>query len=644
MFRNVSIRIKLLGLLLISVLITIMLLQLTSYFHGKKEEIQELGQELENIRLELMKSQRAQNEFLLHESINPDFFKKGESEFATLNDSLLANVNERLSVLADEDHIINMELDGKINHMVDLQEEYRSTFNRLVNILLIRGFQNYGIEGEMREYAHELEDDFENIIAPADLLMLRRHEKDFIIRRQEKYLEKFNRQCETVKIKLLSSEVTDSAKVSDALELLDNYKATFAQLVASEKSIGDNNEGLKAEVDANARYLNDLMDDVSEDFHEKEVALLAEIQYYYAGGIILFIIISVTGSIIIARNMTRRLEHLSKNLDAFVKSDFKETSSYNMNKGKDEVGELAKNFKVLEDEIVIHFNHFRNKVEKRTEEILTQKEQLEKHKGVIERKNKDILDSIKYAKKIQDSILPERRFIEQLLPEHFILFRPKDIVSGDFYWIERSNNLVYIAVADCTGHGVPGAFMSIIGHNLLNQAVNEKRLEKPDQILNYLNIAMSNTLGQNSSNASSTSKIKDGMDISLLAIDNTNRKVMYSGAQRPLVVARDNELLEFKGDRHPVGGFLMGSFSSFTLHELDMQENDNYYLFSDGYSDQFGGERGKKFKYAKMKELLYSVRSEPMSTQRSILYESHELWKGNHEQVDDICVVGIKSE
>lgn len=643
MFRNVSIRIKLLGLLLISVLITIMLLQLTSYFHGKKEEIQELGQELENIRLELMKSQRAQNEFLLHESINPDFFKKGESEFATLNDSLLANVNERLSVLADEDHIINMELDGKINHMVELQEEYRSTFNRLVNILLIRGFQNYGIEGEMREYSHELEDDFANIIAPADLLMLRRHEKDFIIRRQEKYLEKFNRQCETVKIKLLSSEVKDSAKVSDALELLDNYKATFAQLVASEKSIGDNHEGLKAEVDANARYLNDLMDDVSEDFHEKEVALLAEIQYYHAGGIILFIIISVTGSIIIARNMTRRLEHLSKNLEAFVKSDFKETSSYNMNKGKDEVGELAKNFKVLEDEIVIHFNHFRNKVEKRTEEILTQKEQLEKHKGVIERKNKDILDSIKYAKKIQDSILPERRFIEQLLPEHFILFQPKDIVSGDFYWIERSNNLVYIAVADCTGHGVPGAFMSIIGHNLLNQAVNEKRLEKPDQILNYLNIAMSNTLGQNSSNASSTSKIKDGMDISLLAIDNTNRKVMYSGAQRPLVVARDNELLEFKGDRHPVGGFLMGSFSSFTLHELDMQENDNYYLFSDGYSDQFGGERGKKFKYAKMKELLFSVRSEPMSTQRSILYESHELWKGNHEQVDDICVVGIKA-
>jgi serine phosphatase RsbU (regulator of sigma subunit) len=238
--------------------------------------------------------------------------------------------------------------------------------------------------------------------------------------------------------------------------------------------------------------------------------------------------------------------------------------------------------------------------------------------------------------------LPEERFIEQLLPQHFILFQPKDIVSGDFYWVDRKDNLIYLAVADCTGHGVPGAFMSIIGYNLLNQAVHEKGLSSPELILNYLNIGISTTLGQDDAERQKKAGIKDGMDIALVVIDLKTNKLQYAGAQRPLVIVRSQELIEFKGNRMPVGGYLFGQYLRFDLHEIDIQSGDRLYLFTDGFSDQFGGENQKKFKYAKKRELLFSLREAPFSEHRQILRESYEIWKGNQEQIDDICIFGVQ--
>jgi serine phosphatase RsbU (regulator of sigma subunit) len=642
MFKGVSIRIKLLVLLLGYTAVTFLLVYLASWYFNRKQEIYEVTDQLSRIQMDLLKAQSAQNDFLLQDAINTDFFKNESSTYASAHDSISSLIATELSTLCQNPIIERLGHEAEFSNLAALHTTYRETFEKLVKILLIRGFQNYGLEGEMRDYAHRLEEEFSAEIPAADILMLRRHEKDFIIRRDLKYQDKFERQIEHVKLGLLLRTGLPHDRVHLMLELLDGYKASLVQLVAAEKSIGLNeSHGLKSEVDQTSKEFIRQVDMLVISISKEQQALLSEMELYFYLALAVFLIVSVVASIILSRNMTVRLAMLKNNLDLFVKSNFKEPSSYPRKIGSDEVGELARNFKVLEDEIVVHFNHYRNKVDKRTEEILMQKEELEKSKVVIERKNKDILDSIKYAKKIQDSILPEERYISQLLPENFILFQPKDIVSGDFYWIERKNNKVFVAIADCTGHGVPGAFMSIIGNNLLNQAVHEKNLEDPELILNYMNVSVSSTLGQNTSEQN-TSRIKDGMDIALIVIDFSNNHMKFAGAQRPVVIVRENEVVEFKGDRMPVGGYLFGQYIKFAGHETELKKGDCLYLFSDGYADQFGGEMNKKFKYAKLRELLRSIHSEPMSVQCEILKEAHHIWKGENEQVDDICLVGMR--
>lgn len=630
-------------LLLTYTAVTVFLIWLTTYFYGKKEEAHNLTHELSRVQLDVLGSVQAQNDFLLHETINPEFFRTQHSGYIASGDSLNEVVSIELKRLGEHSIIVSLELSHRIDELKDLEKAYRHLFSKLVDVIRIRGFQNYGLEGEMRTYAHKLESDYQHTVRSEDLLLLRRHEKDFIIRRDEQYVDKFSSQMQILKESVANNDLLQQQDAEQVLNLLDQYQSAFIQLVAAEKSIGLNaSHGLKREVDNLSRLYIKQLDLLVADIHSAQARMISQLEVYFLLSLIFFITVSIVASIVLARNMTSRLAVLKENLSRFVSSNFKETSSYPDKVGKDEVGELTKNFKVLEDEIVVHFNHYRNKVEKRTQEILNQKEEIEITKGIIERKNKDMLDSIKYAKRIQDSILPEDRFIAQLLPEHFIFFQPKDIVSGDFYWVDHKDNLIYLAVADCTGHGVPGAFMSIIGYNLLNQAIHEKGLSSPELILNYLNIGISTTLGQDDAERQKKAGIKDGMDIALVVMDLKAGKLQFSGAQRPLVIIRNQELMEFKGNRMPVGGYLFGQYLRFDLHEIDIQSGDRLYLFSDGFSDQFGGEHQKKFKYAKKRELLYSLRETPFNEHCQILRESFEIWKGKQEQIDDICIFGMQ--
>ncbi|HEY6161351.1 MAG TPA: SpoIIE family protein phosphatase, partial [Bacteroidia bacterium] len=235
-------------------------------------------------------------------------------------------------------------------------------------------------------------------------------------------------------------------------------------------------------------------------------------------------------------------------------------------------------------------------------------------------------------------ILKPVKELPGVFPESFIFFQPKDIVSGDFYWFERFGNLSMIAAADCTGHGVPGAFMSIIGCNLMSQAVNEYALTKPAVILNSLNKGLSKILHQRMDEYS----VKDGMDIALCSIDMKKMTLEFAGAFNPLWLVRDGAVLEYAADKFPVGAFLGEEMRIFNNHEVPLQEGDTIYLFSDGYADQFGGPRGKKFKYKQLKELLLSINEKNMDEQREILRRRIEEWRGKLEQVDDILVIGVR--
>jgi ligand-binding sensor domain-containing protein/serine phosphatase RsbU (regulator of sigma subunit) len=250
---------------------------------------------------------------------------------------------------------------------------------------------------------------------------------------------------------------------------------------------------------------------------------------------------------------------------------------------------------------------------------------------------KDIKDSINYAKRIQQAILPLESEIRKDLPDHFILFKPRDVVSGDFYWFNKKNEKLYIAACDCTGHGVPGAFMSIIGNSLLNEIAHEASITEPAQILNMLRDKIIFSLKQHSGEMES----KDGMDMMLCCIDKKNGKLSFAGANNPLYVIRKGEFKEYKSNKQPIGVY-GDVLKPFTNQEIDILPGDLIYLFSDGYPDQFGGPLGKKFLYTRFKELLVSISSRSMDQQHADLERSFWDWKMEHEQVDDVLVIGIK--
>ncbi len=263
--------------------------------------------------------------------------------------------------------------------------------------------------------------------------------------------------------------------------------------------------------------------------------------------------------------------------------------------------------------------------------------ELEKKNKVIEEKNIEITDSINYAKRIQKAIIPPSEEINEHLKNCFVIYKPKDIVAGDFYWLQKVGSEIIYAAADCTGHGVPGAMVSVVCHNALNRAVREYNLIKPSEILNKTREIVIETFQRSREN---TSIIKDGMDIALCAIDFDSNTLQYSGANNPLYIIRNKEIIELKADRQPVGKF--HDEKSFNNNKISIEKNDIIYIFSDGYVDQFGGPRGKKFMKKQFKDLLLSIENESMNKQKEILVNNFNKWKGDLEQVDDVCIIGVR--
>lgn len=253
---------------------------------------------------------------------------------------------------------------------------------------------------------------------------------------------------------------------------------------------------------------------------------------------------------------------------------------------------------------------------------------------LVAEKNKEILDSIRYAKRIQSAILPPQKLVKQYLHDSFILYKPKDIVAGDFYWMEHEGDKLLFTAADCTGHGVPGAIVSVMCSNLLTKAVKELNILEPAKILDKTVDLLEARLSK------SEEEIGDGMDLALCSLDLKSGKLEYSGANNPLYYIRNGELHEIKADKQPVGKYI--NRKPFTNHTIEVQKGDCFYIFSDGYADQFGGPSGKKFKYVAFKKLLLDIHNKPMEEQMNILDRNFEEWKGDLEQIDDICVIGLR--
>ena len=261
-----------------------------------------------------------------------------------------------------------------------------------------------------------------------------------------------------------------------------------------------------------------------------------------------------------------------------------------------------------------------------------QKNLIETQHHELNETHREITDSINYAKRIQSAILPQIKVVKEYLKESFILYKPKDVVAGDFYWMEQKNGKVLFAAADCTGHGVPGAMVSVVCNNGLNRSVREHGLTIPGEILDKTREIVVQEFKK------SEEDVKDGMDIALCSIE--GMKLQYAGAYNPLWIIRNSEIIETKANKQPIGQFEKPE--PYTTHSFDLEKGDAIYIFSDGYVDQFGGERGKKFKAKAFRELLLSIQDKAMEEQKITINETFETWKGDLEQIDDVCVIGVR--
>jgi serine phosphatase RsbU (regulator of sigma subunit) len=258
-------------------------------------------------------------------------------------------------------------------------------------------------------------------------------------------------------------------------------------------------------------------------------------------------------------------------------------------------------------------------------------------KGELELKDKDITDSLIYAQRIQEALLPSETYFRKHFEDSFILFKPKNIVSGDFYWIGEKYGNIFVVAADCTGHGVPGALMSMIGLEIVEKAINEENIEVPSQVLAVMNRGLEKTFSREKNIGTI---IRDGMDIGLCVIDRKRKKVTYAGAFMPLYLIRSGSLSEIMPDKIIIGMNPEGL--PYTDHQIDLLENDIFYLFTDGYVDQFGGTENKKFMYRRFRYLLLTIHGFPVSDQKAILDENIKTWMGSTEQVDDMMVIGFR--
>ena len=328
-----------------------------------------------------------------------------------------------------------------------------------------------------------------------------------------------------------------------------------------------------------------------------------------------------------AQAITKPIQHLAESAKKIEEGDIDIRAEI---EGHNEISTLASHFNSMMERLANYYNELEQKVAERTAEVVAQKEE-------IERQKISLTDSILYAKRIQNAMLPAESQMEHALGEYFLIFWPKDIVSGDFYWMSQKADKVFLTAVDCTGHGVPGAFMSMIGSSLLNKIVNENEVFKPSDVLDHMKAGVISALNKEGQ-AESTS---DGMDMSFVSLDFKNKKLEFAGANNPLYVVRDGDIMIFKGDKQPVGAFVKDDVP-FTNHEVDLKKGDMVYIFSDGYQDQFGGENKTKFMVGKFKKLLVELGAMDVQKQKAELTRIHQEWRGGVGQVDDIVIIGIR--
>ncbi len=605
----------------------------------------------------------AVNNYLYYETSDTAYFSMGKSKYLHQHRTFLDQLKIGFSSLYDLEQINYFELIKNLDAINDKLKHYDSVIDIIAQKTYKRGFKDYGYVGEMRVKAHFLEK-HKHFVDQTLLLNMRRREKDYFIRYEGAYVIQFREIGNRLNHSINSNAQIDVAQRKELNEALFNYMNLFDKIVQLDKEIGSHtNKGLTKEFHKLKNNLKTQFSLLVDKTHQRKDELSKQLQGYFFIFALLLILLSILVSFLVSKKITNPLRNLSNYINDFISTDFQPNYDYAPLEDKNEIGRLSRNFYILKQEIESNIKYFKEKVEERTAEILLQKNEIEnqkeeiqvqrdilqrtnntmeKQKHVLEVQNKNIISSIKYAQRIQSALFADTAAIKSIWNDAFVFIQPKDIVSGDFYFFDtiktqqNSNKHIFAAI-DCTGHGVPGALMSILSFNSLKQTIRELKHTNPLFVATYMNKFIYEALHSKQRNQN----VQDGLDMSYVAFEPEKMQLEFIGIYLPLYIIREGNLMEFKGNN-----IMLGSEPdiphTLSKETIDLKKGDMVYLFSDGYADQFGGASGKKFKRKQFKKLLQAISEESIDNQRLEIKETFEDWRGSFDQVDDVLVMGFR--
>ncbi|TAE04230.1 MAG: HAMP domain-containing protein, partial [Bacteroidetes bacterium] len=555
------------------------------WLDAKEDRIEEIVARLTQADRKIQVASNLERDFFTDETINPNFYKTRQSDYLNKHKQLTEEINKELSYLNSMEEIEHFDISSNIDTLIMQFGNYELVFEKMVELIKFRGFKDYGVEGDMRHYIHEIENaKYQPDLA--NLLTIRRHEKDFIIRKDSNYLRKHTQSVHEFKTKV--ARIPDITQKVSMLSLIEKYQDAFKLLVQTEEKIGyDHHRGMKKE-------LNDISTDIAKRIEQVNEVILntAEVMRYNIRFALVVIMILGVGvnvilAVLITKMLSKPITSLSASIHEVIKHDFSESVYVTQINSKDEIALLAKDFAFMLEKVQGNIAEIKDKSEK------------------IEHKQRLLMDSIRYAQQIQEAILPDSEDLKIFNDNYFIIYKPLHVVSGDFYWFATKNEKSFLAVVDCTGHGVPGAFMSMIGNTLLNKIVTQNKVFEPAKILERLHKEVKESLRQDEK------KNDDGMDISICVFDNAQfgqetLRMIFAGAKSSLIYTSNNEVMQMKGVNRSVGGKLKSELRPFTSSIIDLQKNDMIYLFSDGFIDQKDA-FGEKFGKQRLRSLIQEV-------------------------------------
>jgi serine phosphatase RsbU (regulator of sigma subunit) len=586
---------------------------------SKKNSIEDVKNLLLNNRILFSDAVRLEKDFLLFETINPDFFKCDESRFLTFRAEKILHFRKNLTQLKSSarEHDIP-EIEPKIDSLQTLIEQYERNFDSLVHLTLQRGFKNFGFEGEMRDAIHIIENAKTQTVEKSTLLTLRRFEKDYLLRKDMHYVEGVLKIVNQINRNLLLMP-KDSAR-EETLKQFTRYRIFFEKIVETETKIGFfETNGLRGEM----LKTNQLLEQKNEQINNT-VLLFAKNFDKNIKNLLIFISIGsiflIAGlSLYSVKKLSSPVERLSRSINQAVDTNFADGNPDILIAGNDEIARLSHDFDLMYNKVRISLEYIRN-----------QTTELQNSQDLI-------MDSLRYARTIQAALLPDTEQLKTYFSDAFVIFTPKNVVSGDFFWLYRKKQKIFLAVADCTGHGVPGAFMTLIGNMLLTKIIEPARIYDPALILETLHLELRSVLQQHES------KNDDGMDIALCSFENTTEgiKLTFAGAKRNLMLFSGEIYEKIRGNKRSIGGKQKTFAPDFENKEVILKKNDLIYLYSDGFYDQHN-EKREKYGSERFEFFIKKIYELPLEEQKKALEEEFEKFKKNQKQRDDVTLLAVK--